>query len=171
MRTLKDAFEKEYEAYEEPANNKRGFRIKYRYKGPLYVIKFDRKMLQIIKVKMAVLEVLCVVCFIIGATSESIINYYSLSVALATAAVGALIFEFIGVVCFLTSKEQLKLHEYEQIEFMLKIVPVIYGVLLLIASVTGFLIDSMVAILYGLSGVFSIAVFILYRQVQYEKRW
>ena len=92
MRTLRDAFEKEYEAYEEPANNKRGFRIRYRYKGPLYVIKSDREMLQKMKFYMAVIEMLCVACFIIGAISESIINYYSLSAAVATASVGAFIF-------------------------------------------------------------------------------
>ena len=171
MKTLKDYFEEEYEAYEEPAKNRRGFKIKYIYIGPLYGADKDTRELKVIKFRMFFFLLLSAVLVIVGAFQKRDINYYSLSAALATISMATLFFEVIGVFSFAFQRVVIKKQDFMQLEFLLKIAPVLNCALLIMAMLFGLRIDLLVALIYGASGVLSIGITHTYRMVRYEKRW
>ncbi|MBE5912644.1 MAG: hypothetical protein E7274_01115 [Pseudobutyrivibrio ruminis] len=171
MKTLKDYFEEEYEAYEEPADNKRGFKIKYKYVGPLYSFNLTKREVQIIKMKMTLCLLISGVLVLAGSFQNREINYYSVSAALAAISMATLLFEIIGVVGFLLKKEVIRKQDYNQLEFLLKIIPAINASLLIAAMILGINKDAFVAILYGASGGFSLGIIHVYKMIRYEKRW
>lgn len=179
MKTFRDSFEENYMAYEEPCNNKRGFRIRYEYIGMWYVYKLDREEKQRYKRILGMMCLLGTVFFALAALRKCELNYSSYPILFAGFSLAAFLFEWFGVIKFIASNEKITKQNFEQLNMILRIVPCVNAFLLFCAAVScvflmirnGLSIGVItVPLFYFFSGVCSFLITFFYRALPYEKQ-
>lgn len=179
MKTFRDSFEENYMAYEEPCNNKRGFRIQYAYVGTWYVYKLDKEEKQRYKRIFGAMCVLGTVFFGLAALRKCELNYSSFPTLFSGFSLAALLFQWYGVMKFIFSDEKITIQSFKEINTILRIVPLVNSLLLLGAAVScAFLIIRnglyigvvTVPLFYFFSGVCSFLITFFYRALPYEKQ-
>lgn len=179
MKTFRDSFEENYMAYEEPCNNKRGFRIKYEYVGAWYVYQSEQGEKQRYKRIFGMMCVLGTVFFALAVLQKCELNYRSFPVLFSGLSLAAFLFEWYGVLKFIFSDEKITIQSFKEINMILRIVPCVNSLLLLCAAVSGVFIIIrnslemgivMVPVFYFLSGVCSFLITFFYRALPYEKQ-
>ena len=179
MKTFRDTFEENYMAYEEPCNNKRGFRIRYEYIGAWYVYKLDKEEKQRYKRIFGMMCILSTAFFALAALKKCELNYSSFPVLFSGLSLAVLLFQWFGVIKFVFSSEKITNQNFDQLNMILRIAPWINALLLLCAAVScvsimfrnGLSIGLMtVPLFYFLSGVCSFLITFFYRTLPYEKR-
>ena len=179
MRTIKDTFEEYYESYEEPCNNKKGFRIAYRYVGPWYVYNVEKEQLRRYKRIFGMACVFGTASFFAAALQDCPLNYVTYPMLFAMLSFAALLFEWVGVVWFLAAKEKMTKYSFDELHMIIKIATAVHAGLLFLAAVAGvWMIISerlaagivLVPVLYLVSGMFSFMIFRLYGKLPFERR-
>ncbi|MDO5539569.1 MAG: hypothetical protein Q4F83_05785 [Eubacteriales bacterium] len=179
MKTFRDSFEENYMAYEEPCNNRRGFRIRYEYIGAWYVYKLDREEKQRYKRIFGTLCVLSTVFFVLAALRKCELNYSPYPTLFSGLAMAAFLFEWFGVIKFIFSNDKITNQSFDELNMILRIVPCANALLLLCAAIScafimirnGFHIGVItVPLFYFLSGAGSFLITFFYRALPYEKQ-
>lgn len=178
MKTLKETFEEYYVPYEEPANNKRGFRIAYRYVGPWYVYRIEKETLSRKKRILGVSCIFSTVCFFAASLQDCALNYAAYPVILAMFSLAVFLFEWIGVVWFCVAKEKMTKYSFDEMHMILKIVPLLHAVMsfctaaaciIMIFMESLSLSTLLVPALYFISGMFSFIIFRIYNAISFER--
>lgn len=137
MKTLKDTFEENYIAYEEPCDNKKGFRIAYRYIGLWYVYQLSDQERKRCKGTFLVCGILSTIFFLGGSLQNCQLNYVTLPMFFSMLSLAAFLFECIGVLRFCLSKEKLTKPDFEEINLMLQTAPIVHACLLVCSVAAG----------------------------------
>ena len=179
MKTFRDSFEENYMAYEEPCGNRKGFRIRYEYVGKWYVYRLDKTEKQRYKRILGVMCILGTVCFAAAALKNCGLNYSSYPTLFAGLSLAAFLFQWLGVVKFIFSKDKITSHSFDEMNTILRIVPCVNAFLLLGAALScvfiglrnGNFTDVLtVPLFYFFSGVCSFLITFFYRALPYEKQ-
>lgn len=179
MKTFRDSFEENYMAYEEPCNNKRGFRIKYEYIGAWYVYQLEKGEMQRYKRIFGLMCVLSSVFFALAALQKCELNYSPFPTLFSGLALAAFLFEWFGVIKFMFSDDKLTNQNFDELNMILRIVPCVNAFLLVCAAVScvfimirnGFHTGVItVPLFYFLSGAGSFLITFFYRALPYEKQ-
>lgn len=179
MKTFRDYFEENYVAYEEPCDNKRGFRIQYEYVGTWYVYKLNKSEKQRYKRIFGAMCILSTLLYALAALRKCELNYRSFPILFSGFSLAAFLFEWYGVIKFIFSREKITDQNFNEINGILKIVPCINALLLVCAAVSCFFIiiqnglhtDMItVPLFYFFSGVCSCLIAFFYRVLPYEKQ-
>lgn len=179
MKTFRDSFEENYMAYEEPCGNRRGFRIRYAYIGKWYVYRLNKAEKQRYKCILGMLCTLGTVSYAMAALKNCTLNYSSYPALFSGLSLAAFLFQWIGVVKFIFSKEKIKSNSFDEMNTILRIVPCVNALLLLGAALSCvFLVfrngisTAMLAVplFYFFSGVCSFLITFFYRALPYEVR-
>ncbi|MDO4308689.1 MAG: hypothetical protein Q4C77_17880 [Eubacteriales bacterium] len=179
MKTFRDSFEENYMAYEEPCNNKRGFRIQYAYVGAWYVYQLNKEEKQRCKRIFGTMCVLGTIFFALAVLQKCELNYRSFPILFSGFSLAAFLFEWYGVLKFVFSNDKITCQSFKEINMILRIVPGVNSLLLLGASVSCvFMIVrnslypgmAIVPLFYFFSGVCSFLITFFYRALPYEKQ-
>lgn len=179
MKTFRDFFEENYMAYEEPCNNKRGFRIQYEYVGMWYVYKLDKEEKQRYKRIFGAMCVLSTAFFALAALQKCELNYRSYPILFSGLSLAAFLFEWFGVIKFILSGDKITDQNFHEINRILRFAPLINAILLFCAAVSCVFImirnglhTGMVTVplFYFFSGVCSCLITFFYRVLPYEKQ-
>lgn len=179
MKTFRDAFEENYMAYEEPCNNKRGFRIRYEYIGAWYVYKLEKEEKQRYKRILAALCILSTVFFAMAALQKCELNYSPYPTLFSGLSLALFLFEWLGVIKFVFSGERSTSQAFDEQNTILRIVPCVNAVLLACtaASCVALMVRNglhtgviTVPLFYFLSGAGSFLITFFYRALPYEKQ-
>lgn len=131
--TLRSRFEDNYTTVTEPADNKKGYVIRYVYYAPWYVWKVPEGEFRKKKQLLAALEFFGVVLFLAAVLLRSPLNSTPWVVLPTALAFCAQLMELSGMVDFLSAKPRTTQIRYEDIQRRLVFYPTIRAVLLLIA--------------------------------------
>lgn len=179
MKTFRDSFEENYMAYEEPYNNKRGFRIQYEYVGVWYVYRLAKEEKQRYKRIFGTMCVLSTVFFALAVLRKCELNYRSFPILFSGLSLAAFLFEWFGVIKFVFSNDKITSQSFKEIDTILKLVPGVNSLLLLGAAVSSVFIIIRngleiglvtVPLFYFISGVCSFLIIFFYRALPYEKQ-
>lgn len=179
MKSFRDSFEENYMAYEEPCDNKRGFRIQYEYVGMWYLYKLDKEEKLRYKRIFGTMCVLSTVFFALAALRKCELNYNSFPILFSGLSLAALLFQWYGVIKFVFSNEKITSQSFKEINMILRIVPWVNSALLICAVVScviviirnGLSIGLVtVPLCYFFSGVCSFLITFFYRALPYEKQ-
>lgn len=179
MKTFREFFEENYMAYEEPCNNRRGFRIRYEYVGMWYEYKLDKEEKQRYKRIFGAMCVLSTVFYALAALQKCELNYRSYPILFSGFSLAAFLFEWFGVTKFILSGDKITDQNFQEINRILRFAPFINSILLFCASVSCVFImirnglqTGMVTVplFYFFSGVCSCLIALFYRVLPYEKR-
>lgn len=178
MKSLKRTFEENFQAVEEPCDNKRGFKIRYVYIGLWYVWNLPKERIQTAKRLMGLACVFSVLLFLLGSLADSSLNYYRFVEFPGLLSIVALLYEGIGVVQFCAAKEKMTEMDFHDIQTKLLIAPLLHGALLACAvlaavwklfSMEPELMDIIVPLCYFFSGLLSLLTFFYFRSLPYRK--
>ena len=178
MKTLKETFEEYYMPYEVPCNNKKGFRIEYRYIGPWYVYSIEKKILNRKKCILGISCVFSTICFFGAALQNCELNYAAYPMLFAMFSLAVFLFEWVGVVWFCVTKEKMTKYGFEEMHMILKIAPFLHAIMLFFtAAACIFMIfmeslsfhTLLVPVLYFISGMFSFVVFRIYKTISIDR--
>lgn len=131
--TLRSRFEDNYTTVTEPADNKKGYVIRYVYYAPWYAWQVPEGEFRKKKQLLAALEFFGVVLFLAAVLLRSPLNSTPWVVFPTALAFCAQLMELSGMVDFLSAKPRTTQIRYEDIQRRLMFYPTIRAVLLLIA--------------------------------------
>ena len=131
MKTVKDAFEEVSAWVEVPADNKKGFKIKYVYSGPWYIWRTEPEEIQKSKVVIGILCLLDMILFAAAGLMPGSVNTVKWVEIPGLFSLLALVYEITGVVAFCRSKEKMLQPDFRRIKTYLGAAPVVRGVLTL----------------------------------------
>ena len=126
-----------------PADNKKGFRIRYVYYGPWYIWDEPESVIRREKAVYTVACLLEAVCFLTAATRGCALNYHVLVGVFGMLAVAAFVFKAIGVVRFGAAKKRMTRPAYQEISGMMKVAGSLEAALLFAASAAGVVVMLM----------------------------
>lgn len=138
MKTMRETFEENYEAVEVPAKNKRGFKIDYQYIGNWYIFGENADQRKKTKMYVGNFTLTSLVLYVAAGIQNSPLNYSRYVELFAMLSLAAFVFEVVGAFQFCMSGEKVTNSAFSDIRIKLTFAPVIYGALLIIASVIGF---------------------------------
>ena len=133
MKTFRAKFEENYYAVAVPADNKKGFVIKYAYVGPWYKWRVTSAELRREKVILSVLWAVSLVLYCLGGMVPTGVNNTALVTVPGLGAAVPLVFETLGLVKFLLVRERVTKLDWDQINSFLRLCPLFRGLLLLAA--------------------------------------
>lgn len=133
--TLRNRFEDNYTTITEPADNKKGYVIRYVYYAPWYIWQVSERDFLRKKKKLTVLELLGLLLFLMAVLFRSPLNRAPLIVFLTALTFCAQIMEFSGVVDLWLSKVKTTKIQYENIEKKFSFYPLARCVMLVLSAV------------------------------------
>jgi len=179
MKSFREQFQENYEAYEQPRNNRRGFTIRYRYIGFLYTYhmtdsqRFRRKGLYLFLLGSST------ICYLLTASRNHPLNQITLSTLFAMLGMAAFVYEAIGVGMFVTAPKQMEESRFQTIEKGIKIAGFCNASLLFAAALCGSCLiisqrynaDSYyIPAGYMICSLISLYIFLSYRKLTWNKR-
>ncbi len=178
MKTIQEAFEENYLAYQEPANTKRGFRIRYAYIGQWYVFDPHSQKRGQHKALIGALCVSSTMLFILAAVWNTGLNANAFTGLFTGLSMAAYLFQWYGTILFTAAGERITQDEFGRIDHLLKISPLVNALLQIGASASGTLYmvrygkstDLLVILMYLLAGAACFLLFWEYQQIRYEKQ-
>ncbi len=124
-KTLREKFEESYAAVSVPANNKQGFKIRYVYSAPWYVWDVPREKLRREKRKIALFSLVSFLPYLFAVTVPSALNRMPVVFLPSMLALCCHILELSGVVQFLAARYQTTKFTYEEVNRILRFVPLL----------------------------------------------
>lgn len=176
--TIREEIEENYKAEKVPAGNKRGYRVEYSYVGDYYAQNSDALKLRKAKIRIGILCAASLVFYLCAVLQKSYVNSERLVFGGSLLSAVLFLFEASGVLQFLMIKDMLTGRQLTDLSFKLRVYPPVHGGLLLICSVCtaaaalrgpGGAGAYLAAAGYGLSGIASILIFLLYRKMDYMR--
>ncbi|MBR0164107.1 MAG: hypothetical protein IJQ12_05480 [Lachnospiraceae bacterium] len=174
FQTTKELFDTYYKAEKVPYHNRRGYRMRYIYTGPWYYYGQGDNILRTTKIRMAAFFVSSVLCYLAAALRHAYVNYDRYVSLFGTLALAAVVFELVGVVQFLFIREKTTIINYRDVDMKLRIAPLMYAALMLLTFLMAlrYLLISdgagsayVIPVMYFLSGVLAVAVYLTYRWI------
>lgn len=179
MKSFREFFEENYQAYEQPCNNKRGFKISYQYVGLWYQYDLSEEERGRYKRIFFGMCLLSTVFFATAALWNSVYNYGNLPALFSGLSLAAFLFEWYAVLKFVAAKERETKPDFEQMNELLRIVPVLNAFLLAGAGIScivlmarngAVLSDGILPLCYLLAGICSFTITFFYRALPYQKQ-
>ena len=176
MKTLRETFEENYMAVEEPCNNKKGFRIRYVYTGVWY--GWGAEDMRRRKRLLAALCACGVSLLLLGGMIDSPLNAAGIVQIPAMLALAAAVFEAFGVIQFCAAKERISKMDFDDVNTKLRAASLLHAALLWFAAAAGaFLLvtgdygwrDAAVPLLFCLSAVSAFILWLRYRELPQKK--
>ncbi len=124
-KTLREKFEESYAAVSVPARNKQGFKIRYVYSAPWYVWDVPREKLRREKRKIALFSLVSFLPYLFAVTVPSALNRMPVVFLPSMLALCCHIIELSGIVQFLAAKYQTTKFTYEEVNRILRFVPLL----------------------------------------------
>lgn len=135
-KTLRSRFEDNYTTVTEPADNKKGYVIRYVYYAPWYIWQMSKEAFTRKKQMLIALELFGLVLFFAGVLSRSPLNSVPIVAILTALAFCAQIMEFAGLIDFMTAERKTTQIRYEDIQHRLTFYPAVRGILMGLATFT-----------------------------------
>lgn len=176
MKTLRESFEENYIAIKKPCANKKGFKIEYVYYGPWYMWDISKTALLRTKRNIGVLCVLNIAFLCVASLQDSPINYSLLVEIPGVLSLLALMFQIIGIVQFICSKEKMTRYTYNDINIKMGVAVPFHAFFMTLSSVGGLcvlgkddrLMFSITAICgYAMCAVIAILIYKQYKKVPF----
>jgi len=176
-RTLRTAFEENYKAVSEPANNRQGYKMRYVYIGLWYVWNIPPQRVKTMKRLVGGACGLSVLLFLAGGLMNSPVNYARYVQLPGLLSIAALLFEIIGSVQFCAAKERMDCMDFRDIRGKLLVAPLLHSVLLLCTAAAavcqmargGFAPAGLFVVLcYTVSAILSLGIFFSIRTLPYR---
>ena len=124
-KTLRSRFEENYTVVTEPADNKKGYTVRYVYYAPWYVWQVSAEAFRQKKQLLAALEAFSLVLFMAAVLIRSPLNSTPVVYFLTALAFCAQLMELSGVVDFLSAKPRTTQIRYEDIQRRLGFYPMV----------------------------------------------
>lgn len=142
MKTPQERFEENYRAVQVPAQNRKGFRIRYEYYGPWFRWNEPPARMRREKLLAGAACVLGAVCFLCAAATNVSLNYAALVGVPANCSMAAFLFKAIGVVQFCAAKEKMTRPSWQEIRTKVLAAGAIEAALLAFAAAAGFVLAA-----------------------------
>lgn len=177
MKLFRESFEENYIAVEVPCDNKKGFKIRYEYYGPWYLWNLSADAMKRMKISIALCCVVGIFSFFFCAFRDTVMNYRTIVSVPGMLSNAAMLFEVIGVIQFLFSKEKLTRLSYRDIDRKLRIATLLHALLLMATVIACIYVWAMESLpfssalpLFGylLSGLCSAIIFYLYHRLSFR---
>jgi len=175
---MREGFEANYKPVQVPADNKRGFKIKYQYVGPWYVWNADEREVFVAKQKILTSCVISLMLYLVASVQNVPVNYDRFVSMTGLLSLAPFLFVAVGVGELMFSKERMTHQDFTAISGKLKIATVLHGALLMLCGgLAAWVIirdgndlsHLFVAACYALAGLQSMAVFMTFRQLKHRK--
>lgn len=137
MKTFKDSFEEVFTWVEVPADNKKGFKIKYVYTGPWYMWRVSAEEKKRNKRVIGALCVLDILFFAVAGLMPGSLNTVKWVEIPGLFSLIPLIYEIIGVVFFCLAKEKIQQLDFKRIKLFLGASPMIRGAFTATTAIAG----------------------------------
>lgn len=134
MKSYRSTFEENFKPVKEPADNKKGYRIRYVYIGNWHVWRAERAVIKRTKGLIAFLFVLSVMIFLLGALVDSRLNASRFVALPGTMAIAAMLIEAFGMVQFCFAGEKLTCQDFQDVDTKLTLGAFFHAALLVWAS-------------------------------------
>ena len=177
MKTMREKFEEDYVAVEEPCNNRQGFRIRYDYVGPWYRWKLLPEALRGEKRVIGNACAISLLLYLFGALQSSVLNYSRYVELFGMLSLAAFVFEAVGTMQFCTSKDKVTNMSFSDINTKLRVAPLLQGILILCAAAACVVVlvqerllartELAIVACYAGSGIASLYLFYRYRKLPY----
>lgn len=138
-KSLRDLFEDSYTAIQVPANNAKGYRMKYVYYAPWYYWDVPGQQLLLEKWTILGSSVFSLVLYLIISLQNTEINYVWYVFAPAALALCCHILEIYGLIQFAASKNPTTRMTYEEVNRIMELAPVGRGMVSALAGAAGLL--------------------------------
>lgn len=137
MKSLRERFEEEYAAVSVPADNKKGFAVKYVYYAPWYIWDLPEKDLRTKKALMVWMSLGSLFLYLFAGSLYTPVNTDRITVLLALLGLCAHVLELTGVLRFGFAKYRTTKAAYTGADRALKLAALIRGCCLLAAALSG----------------------------------
>lgn len=137
MKTFRSVFEENYLPYEEPCDNRQGFRVRYQYVGPWYVPSTPRGRGKTYGRLCVWLCLLCTAAALGTAFVDHPLNYQTPLSFFGTLALAPLLFVWYGAIRLSLEKERVTQESYHEISMIMHAAPLIAAGLFFCASCAG----------------------------------
>ncbi|MDO4340716.1 MAG: hypothetical protein Q4C91_21975 [Eubacteriales bacterium] len=137
MKSLRERFEEEYAAVSIPADNKRGFRVIYRYYAPWYIWDLPEKQLSARKNHLLIISVSGLLPYLAAGLQDTDINRMTVPVIFNIIALCAYILELFAVFRFRSAKYKTDRTTYQSVDRTMRSIPLIRACCLLMTDITG----------------------------------
>ena len=134
IKSFRERFEDNYKAISVPANNKKGFKIRYVYYKPWHIWDLSHRDIKIKKRLIGSLFLFSLLFFIISSAQYTKINFDRVVGIATMLSVCALLFEALGVIQFCVSKNRTTEHNYFDTTRKIMFATILHASLLLIAA-------------------------------------
>ena len=125
LKTLRDRFEESYTAVQVPANNAKGFKIKYVYYAPWYIWDLPQRKLKKEKLLLFSCSIISLIFFFVAATGITQSNYSAPVYIPAILAFCAHIFELAALFQFAAAKYKVTKMTYGEIDRIMRLAPMV----------------------------------------------
>lgn len=170
-KTLREKFEDSYTAVPVPANNAKGFRMKYIYYAPWYRWDLPKKGLRRVKFAMLISSVVGLLLTLMSMAQSTAVNRMPAVFAPCAMMLCCYIMEFSGLLRFLAAGDRTTKMTYDEVSMILKTFPLIratvgcipLAVCMYLAFTDNFVFHAVLALLYGLTSVSALGIGYYYR--------
>ncbi|MGN0774365.1 MAG: hypothetical protein ACI4MP_11330 [Candidatus Ventricola sp.] len=134
MASYRSTFEENFRAVKEPAQNKKGYVIRYVYIGKWHIWRADKATVRRTKRFCALLFVLSVAIDLLGALADSPLTYSRLVALPGTMALAAMLVEAFGVCQFCLTKDKMTCQDFQDVNTKMMLGSFFHAALLLWAA-------------------------------------
>ena len=135
IKTMRESFEENYQAVSVPANNKKGFKIRYVYTGAWMVCREDGALVRRIKHYIISACAVCLILYFAASLRNSPVNAARGVSIFGLLSLVPYVFLLFGAVQFAVSKEKLTVSSHSDITVRILASSVIYAALLAVCGV------------------------------------
>lgn len=174
MKSYRSTFEENFKAVKEPAENRKGYKIRYVYIGNWHIWRADKAVIRRTKGFIAFLFALSFVIYLLGALADSTLTYSRWVALPGTMALAAILVEAFGVFQFCLSKEKLTCQYFQDVNAKMMLGSFFHAALLAWATVSSGVqligmeitpADILVPLSFMASAVLAGGVFFCYRSL------
>lgn len=137
MKSMRDRYFEHFEKIQTPADNRRGFRTEYRYKGDYYGWDEDAGALKKRRILYFAAEIFSIAVFLFSATRRVELNTVRIAAGFAISSIVPWLAEFWGVIRFGIVKSPMIIPDFNEIKDFITVGSFIRFLLLIIGMVLG----------------------------------
>lgn len=178
IKTMRENFEEYYQAVSVPANNKRGFKIRYVYTGAWMVCREDGAIVRRIKHYILSACAVCLILYFAASLQSSPVNAARGVSIFGLLSLVPYVFLLFGAVQFAVSKEKLTVSAHSDINVRIMASSVIYAALLAVCGILAVIAavrsgssmsDCLIGVCYLLSAAEAVTIALAYRKLHFFK--
>ena len=137
MKTMREKYFENYDRIEVPANNKRGFTVRYRYKADWHAWDLTASEFRRRKILLVMVEIVSILIYFWAALTKSAFNTVDLAAGFAMTSIIAWIAEMWGIFRFSTVSIPMTVNDFNEIKEFTTVGSGLRFVLLLLSTVSG----------------------------------